>query len=174
MALTDDGNMVMPVGPMYAGGGMGGFNSGFGGDGWWILLLLLFAGGWGNGFGGFGGANALAADGAVLYPWMNQSQQINDGFRDQMLNNSVTSIQNAVTSGFGDVQMALANGFAGVEQGANARQIANMNQAFNAQTAMMQGFNNIQSQFAECLKKISRKAKEIFGFTNLETVGTYA
>jgi hypothetical protein len=46
--------------------------------------------------------------------------------------------------------MALANGFAGVEQGANARQMANMNQMFANQTAMMQGFNNIQSQFADC------------------------
>jgi hypothetical protein len=48
------------------------------------------------------------------------------------------------------MQMALANGFAGVEQGANARQMANMNQMFANQTAMMQGFNNVQSQFADC------------------------
>ena len=37
MALTDEvGNgMVMPVAPMYGGGGMGsGFGNGFGGDGW--------------------------------------------------------------------------------------------------------------------------------------------
>ena len=46
--------------------------------------------------------------------------------------------------------MALANGFAGVEQGANARQIANMQQGFANQTAMLQGFNNIQAQQAEC------------------------
>jgi hypothetical protein len=135
MALTDDGGMVLPVTTM---NGNGGFGSGFGGDGWWILLLLLFAGGWGNGFGGYGGAGALAADGAVLYPWMNQSQQINDGFRDQMLNNSVTSIQNAVTSGFGDVQMALCNGFAGVEMGANARQMADMQQMFSLQQQLSQ------------------------------------
>jgi hypothetical protein len=133
MSLTDDGGMVLPVTTM---NGNGGFGGGFGGDGWWILLLLLFAGGWGNGFGGFGGAGALAADGAVLYPWMNQSQQINDGFRDQMLNNSVTSIQNAVTSGFGDVQMALCNGFAGIEQGANARQMADMQQMFAVQSSL--------------------------------------
>jgi hypothetical protein len=69
---------------------------------------------------------------------MNQSQQINDGFRDQMLNNSVTSIQNAVTSGFGDVQMALCNGFAGVEQGANARQMADMQQMFSLQQQLAQ------------------------------------
>lgn len=35
MALTDEtSNMVMPVGPMYSGGGNGGFGNGFGGDGW--------------------------------------------------------------------------------------------------------------------------------------------
>ena len=50
----------------------------------------------------------------------------------------------------GDVQMSLANGFAGVEQGANARQIANMQQAFAAQTAMSQGFNALGTQFADC------------------------
>jgi len=48
------------------------------------------------------------------------------------------------------VQMSLANGFAGVEQGANARQIANMQTAFAGQTAMAQGFNQLSSQFADC------------------------
>lgn len=42
MALTDDNSMVMPVSPMYGGGG--GFG-GFGNDWGWIILLLLFAGG---------------------------------------------------------------------------------------------------------------------------------
>ena len=55
MSLTEGngGNeMVMPVAPMYGGGGSG--FGGWGGDnGWWIILLFLFAlGGWGNGFGG--------------------------------------------------------------------------------------------------------------------------
>lgn len=157
MALTDDNSMVMPVAPMY-GGGNGGFGGGFGGDWGWIILLLLIAGngGWGFG-GGFGGGGALAADGAMLYPWMNQSNQVNDGFRDQMINDNVTSIRdgiyglsNQLCGCCGDMQMALATGFAGVEQGANTRQIANMQQAFASQTAMMQGFNNIQSQFADC------------------------
>ena len=143
MALTDEsGNgMVMPVAPMY-GSNNGGFGNGFGGDGWWILLLfiLLGNGAWGGGFGG----------GGELYPWMNQSNQINGGFRDQMLSNQLSGIQSSVTGGFSDVQMALCNGFAGVEQGANARQIANMQQGFAAQTAMSQGFNQLGSQFANC------------------------
>lgn len=78
-----------------------------------------------------------------LYPWMNQSNQINSGFRDQLINDNITEIRSGVTglanqlcNCCSDVQMALANGFAGVEQGANARQIANMQQAFGAQTAV--------------------------------------
>ena len=149
MALEESNstNMVMPVSPMY-GGGNGGFGNGFGGDGaWWLILLFVLLGnnGWGNNYGGFGG-NV----GGEIYPWMNQSNQINGGFRDQMLSTSINGIQNSITTGFGDVQTALCNGFAGVEQGANARQMANMNQAFAAQTAMSQGFNQLGSQFADC------------------------
>lgn len=81
---------------------------------------------------------------------MNQSNQINGGFRDQMISTQLNGIQSSVTSGFGDVQTALCNGFAGVEQGANARQIANMQTAFAAQTAMSNGFNQLGSQFADC------------------------
>lgn len=153
MALTDENNMVMPVSPMYGGGN--GLGNGFGGDGWWILLLfiLLGNGAWGNGFGGgFGGG----FDGG-LYPWMNQSNQMNDGFRDQMINGNITEIRSGVQgistqlcNGFAGVNAGIANGFAQAEIAANGRQMANMNQAFGAQTAMMQGFNGLQSQFADC------------------------
>ena len=141
MALTDEnGNgMVMPVAPMY-GGGNNGF--GFGGDWAWILLLLVLFGGWGNNMGG-------GFCGGDLYPWMNQSNQISGGFRDQMLGSQVSGIQSAITSGFGDVQTALCNGFAGVNAGIangfaqaeisdNARQMANMNQIFGLQSALQQ------------------------------------
>ena len=157
MALTDENgsNMVMPVAPMY-GGGNNGFGD-LGGSGWWLILLFLLIGGngWGGGFGG----GMWGADG--LYPWLNNSQNINGGFRDQMLGTQINGIQNSITSGFGDVQTSLCNGFAGVnatinsgfagaEASANARQMANMNQAFAAQTAMSQGFNGLQAQFADC------------------------
>lgn len=161
MALTDGNgsDMVMPVAPMYGGGFGGGFGNGsFGGDWGWIILLLLIGwgnNGWGGGFGG--GVGGFAADGAMLYPWMNQAEITTDGFRDQMLNNNVTSIRDSIgnlstqlCNCCGDMQMALANGFAGVEQGANARQIANMQTAFGLQTAVNQGFNSLGSQFADC------------------------
>lgn len=158
MALEENGNgMVMPVTPMY-GGGNGGFG-GFGDNGWWLILLFVLLGN--NGWGGWGmGGNGLAADTMVMYPWMNQSNQINGGFRDQMLNTTINGIQNAVTAGFGDVQNSLCAGFAGVNAGIangfaqaeianNARQIADMQQAFAAQTATIQGFNGVQAGLAD-------------------------
>lgn len=118
-------NMYMPVTPAY--GNNGGF--GFGGDWGWILLLLLCAnGGWG-GFGGFGGG-AWGMDG--LYPWMNNSQNINNGFRDQMLNDNITSIRDGVQG----ISTQLCNGFASIEQGANARQMADMQQMFALQSSL--------------------------------------
>ena len=158
MALTDEVNAGIPatmlVGPTgYSGMQGGGFGNGFGGDGWWIILLFLLLignNGWGN--NGFGGGSV-----GGLYPWLNQSEQVSGGFRDQMLNGNITSIRDGVAglstqlcNCCADTQMALANGFAGVEQGANARQIANMQTAFAAQSAMTQGFNNVQSQLAQC------------------------
>ncbi len=156
MGLTDDNGMntTMLVGPTAAPYAQnGGFGNAFGGDGWWILLLFLLIGnnGWGNGFGGGnGGAGGI-------YPWMNQANQINDGFRDQMINDNITEIRTGVNglqtqlcNCCGDIQMALANGFSGVEQGANARQIANMQQAFAAQTAVTQGMNDIGMGLQNC------------------------
>lgn len=161
MALTDDNmnsGMVMPVAPMM-GGNQGGF--GFGdGNGWWILLLFFLLcgnGGWGNGFGG----NGLANDSAVMYPWMNQSNQIHDGFRDQMLNSSIQGVQNSITSGFGDVATQLCGGFAGVNASINGaqnaiaqqlytNQISDLERSFAAQTAQTAGMTALQSQLAQC------------------------
>lgn len=162
MALTDEngGGMVMPVTPM-GNYGNGGFGDCFGGgSGWWILLLFILLGGWGNGFGGYGGGN-LASDAAVMYPWMNQSNQINGGFRDQMLGTQISGIQNSITSGFGDVQNSLCAGFAGVNasivgaqngitQQMYTNQIADLERSFAAQTAQTAGMSALQSQLAQC------------------------
>lgn len=157
MALTDDMNTTMLVSPTnsipYNYGNMGGGI--FGNDGLWLLLVLLLGGGWG-GFGGFGmggmmGAGMLGMDmGFGLYPWLNNSQNINDGFRDQMLNSSVQGIQNAITSGFGDVQTALCGGFAGVNQ--------NVSNGFaNTNLGMCQGFNGVNNSIFGAQTAISQQ-----------------
>lgn len=161
MALTDEGsgfNVNMPVVPAY---GMGGYNNGggfgFGGDWAWILLLLVLGGGWG-GFGGFGMGGAMMGAGMMggmcgmdyLYPWLNNSQNINDGFRDQQLSTQVNGIQNAITSGFGDIQTALCGGFAGVNQ--------NVSQGFaNTNLGMCQGFNGVNTAISGAQNAIAQQ-----------------
>lgn len=181
MALSDNGNgnFYMPVAPAY-GGGYGNNGGFFGGDWAWILLLLLIGGnGWGmGGFGGGGmmapwlmGANMNGFGLDYLYPWLNNSQHISDGFRDQQLQSTINNLQNSMTAGFGDVQLGIAgvnqnicntgngivnalnNGFNAAEIAANGRQMANMQQGFGIQTAMMQGFNAAQAQAADCCCK---------------------
>ncbi len=179
MSLTDSNGsngLIMPVAPMYAGGmGNGGFGGGFGGDWGSLIVLFLIAalfggfgnGGWGGGFGG--GMGGFAADGAMLYPWMNQAEVTTNGFQNLSTQNQITAVQSdlgdiqtQLCGGFADVQQSLCNGFAGVnatinsgfanaETAANARQIANMQQAFNSQTAVTGAINNLASQQAQCL-----------------------
>ena len=144
MALTDEntGGMVMPVTPMSNGGGTG--FGGFGDGGWWILLLfiLLGNGAWGNGFGGFGGSE--------LYPWMNQSNQINGGFRDQMLATQIGDIQNGIISGFAGVNASINGAQSAITSQMYANTIADLERSFANQTANAEGFRALQTQLAQC------------------------
>ena len=126
--------------------------------------MLIGNNGWGNNGVGNGCGNGSGG----LYPWMNQSNQINDGFRDQMLNTTVNGIQQGVNNlstqlcnCCGDISTQLCNGFAGVNATINGgvnslaqqmygNQIADMERSFAAQTASTQGMTAIQSQLAQC------------------------
>ena len=161
--FTNDGNgtgMYMPVAPMggYYGNNGGGFGNGFGGDGaWWILILFLFAAtnGWGNNFGGNGG-------GAMPYIMNNTTNNdLQRGFDQQAVMNGVNNISTSLCNGFAGVNQNLCNGFAGVNQSIsngfanaeisnNARQIADMQQAFASQTALTTNLTGLQSQLAQC------------------------
>ena len=167
MALTEENGgsgMIMPVAPMYGGGGSG--FGGWGGDnGWWIILLFLFAlGGWGNGFGGgYGGGGAMpyimnnttnadvqrGFDQQAVMSGISGLQSGISGLSTQLCNTGA-DIQQSLCSGFAGVNATINSGFANAETAATARQMANMNQMFNAQTAMMQGFNGLGTQFADC------------------------
>lgn len=83
------------------GSGRGGW-----GDGWWIILLFILLGGWGN--RGYGGSGAGNVGGNELYPWMENQGNLFNGF---------ATLTNAVT-----------NGFANAETAATARQMASMQQ----------------------------------------------
>jgi hypothetical protein len=188
MALTDEssGNgFYMPVQPAGYGYGNQGGGFGWGGDWAWILLLLLIGGGgWGMGgfgmggmmwpmmMGGFGGGFGLD----YLYPWLNNSQHISDGFRDQQLQTSIGSLQNSVTAGFGDVQLGIAginqnlcqtgnaitgavrDGFYGAEISANGRQTATMQQLFGIQSAQQQCCCENRAAIADTKYTISTEA----------------
>lgn len=203
MALTDENggnfNVSMPVQPMGGYGSYGAYpaypvvpyggNNGFdgiGGD--WIILFLfamMFGGGWGGmgGFGGWGGGFGNMFE----FPWLLNGQQnvlngvnanTNAGFNQAALTSAIGNLNNAVVSGFGDVQLGIAGvnqnicqstgqiqnamcqGFNGVTnavtgaQNALAQQIysneiANLNRSFAEQAANTQGFNNVQTQLAQ-------------------------
>ena len=168
MGILNEGNggFYMPVAPAGAAYGNGGGL--FGGDGsiWGLLLVLLLCGNgmWG-GFGGMGGMMWPMMMGGMgagfgldyLYPWLNNSEHISGGFRDQQMSSQLQGIQGSITSGFGDVQLGLAgvnqnicqtgnnitgavrDGFYGAEIAANGRATANMQQLFGVQTAIADG-----------------------------------
>ena len=150
---TTNGTGFYPY-PMMYGSGFG--NSGFfGGDGIWALILLaLIWGGNGNGFGGFGGNGDFA--------WLSNGQKdimtnTNNGFDTLHLSNQVEGVRDGVSAlstqicgSTADVVQAINGGFANAEIAANARQIADMQQAFGSQIATLQGFNNLGSRLDDC------------------------
>ena len=119
----------------------------------------------------------------IDFPWLLNGQNginnnVNDGFRDAQLHDSVTSVRDGVSNlatqlcgCCGDMQMALANSTAGIQQslcngfagttaaitGAqnaisqqlNANELASLNRSFAEQTANMQGFNSVNSSLAD-------------------------
>ena len=85
--FNNEDNMVMPVAPMNNYGSNGG--SFFGNEGWWLIFLFLI---WGNN----GWGNGQNANFNTLYPWMNNADQISDGFRDQMINSTLGNIQTGI------------------------------------------------------------------------------
>ena len=176
MAITDENNgtgMVMPVQPLGGYGYGGGNNGGFGWGSDWIILFLfaMMFGGWGGGFGGgFGGYGNMML--GYDFPWLLNGQNgintnVNDGFRTAQLSDSVTSVRDGI-SGLstqlcgccGDMQMSMANGFAGVNQNvSNGFASTNLgiangtaaiqNSLCNGFNSVNQGVNNAQNALAQ-------------------------
>ena len=109
MAFENDNGMFMPVAPAYG-------NNNFDGNGsWWILLLFILLGGWGNGFNGYG-------NGA--------------GFVENSVQNGFD--QSAIISGITGINSNVVNGFSQAEIAANARAVSDMQQMFALQSQFAQ------------------------------------
>lgn len=118
-----------------AGNGSGWSNGGFGGSGWWIILLFMFAfGGWGNG-GFFGGGGNVTAD--VGYNF--DMHDINSGIRDLASSNAsgFYNLNTGILTGFSNMQSQMANTGFDIAQAINASTVAGM-----------QNTNLLQAQFA--------------------------
>lgn len=140
MGLTNTEGMdttmlVQPTGY----GNNGGFGNGWGGDGFWLLLLFIILGnnGWGNGYGGNAGTTYVAND-------------VQRGFDQAAVTTGINGLSTGLCNGFANVQQSLCNGFAGVN-GAISNGFAQAEIANNArQMADMQQNFAIQSQLAQC------------------------
>ena len=155
---TTNGSYPYPVYPMMGGFGGNGFG-GFGGDSaiWLIVLLALIWGNNGNGNGFFGGGNNFDNG----YAWLSNGQKeimanTNNGFdtlhlSNQLdtINSGIYSLSNQLCNCCSDMQQTVSNGFANAEVADNARQMANMQQAFSNQIATLQGFNGITSELCD-------------------------
>ncbi len=130
MAIIDENGTgtTMLVQPAGFGGGNGG-NGFMDGSGWWILLLFILLGGWGN-----NGLNGSGGGVSGMYPWMNQSNQISEGFQNQMLNDNITGIQNSLNG----ISTQLCN-----------NQMADLERSFAVQSAMQNCCCQTQSGIAD-------------------------
>ena len=111
----------------------GGNRDGFGGDGWWaIIILLALFGGFGNrgfGFGGGGGCDQAVATAADLQR----------GFDTQAVTNKLNGLENAFAS-LGYDQLAQMNGINSTV----------MQTGFGLQSSLDGGFNALGRQLADC------------------------
>lgn len=215
MALTDESTsgigatmLVQPSGgignygyPVYMGGGNNGGLFG-GGDSWLGILFLIALCNGGFGFGG--GYGALGMMNGMLgydFPWLMTGQQnintnTNNGFRDQMINDNITSVRDGIAGlstqlcgCCGDMQMSLANGFAGVNQNvSNGFASTNLgiangtaaiqnslcngfngvnNSVFGAQTAISQQLN--ANEIASLNRSFAEQTANTAGFTNVNS-----
>lgn len=122
MSLIDNGNGLSAA-DIAAVVGNNGNGFGFGNEGgaWWLLILFLFAFA-GNGWGNGG----------------NQSD-VQRGFDQQAAMSGISGISAAVTNGFGNAEVAATN-----------RQMASMQQAFAAQTAIDSRLDSIAASLQNC------------------------
>lgn len=155
MFNQNSGYSLADIAAATTGNGMN--NNGFGGwgDGWWIILLFLFAnGGWGNGWGGNGnrGTQSEIAYGFDMNNLENGIRSIQndlcDGFctTSTGMLNSTAQLQSTMAQGFGGINTTLLGLDNNIQKGTYENTIASMQ---NNATLLAQ-LNNMQAQDAAC------------------------
>lgn len=145
----------------------------FGDNGWWIILLFLFAlGGWGNG-NGFGGGNSGFGGGSRTYVPCATQTDVRDAVDHQTLiskldqqtyglADSTYALNNAITTGFHGVDNAICTLGYQTQQGFNGVENAICSLGYN----MQGGFNALGTQLASCCCDIENQIAKGFCDTN--------
>lgn len=133
--LNNSTPFYMPVQPSNGNGNNG--NGFWNGDGIWAVIIFALIFGWGgNGIGGFGGGNGAANNYILASDFATIQRQLSDGFNS--INNALDT-QNTGICNLGYTNLELTNQ-------------TNMN--------MMNGFNQVQTQLADCCCKTQQGIKD--------------
>ena len=132
--LNNSTPFYMPVQPSNGNNNGNGF---WNGDGIWAVIIFALIFGWGgNGIGGFGGGQGSAVNYTLASDFATIQRQLSDGFNS--VNNALDT-QNTGICNLGYTNLELTNQ-------------TNMN--------MMNGFNQVQAQLADCCCKTQQGTKD--------------
>lgn len=132
--LNNSTPFYMPVAPSNGNNNGNGF---WNGDGIWAVIIFALIFGWGgNGIGGFGGGQGSAVNYTLASDFATIQRQLSDGFNS--INNALDT-QNTGICNLGYTNLELTNQ-------------TNMN--------MMNGFNQVQTQLADCCCKTQQGIKD--------------
>ena len=132
--LNNSTPFYMPVAPSNGNNNGNGF---WNGDGIWAVIIFALIFGWGgNGIGGFGGGQGSAVNYTLASDFATIQRQLSDGFNS--VNNALDT-QNTGICNLGYTNLELTNQ-------------TNMN--------MMNGFNHVQAQLADCCCKTGQDIKD--------------
>lgn len=159
-AVTDTNRngypMMIPY-PMFGGYG----NGGFGMDGSWVWVILLFAlfggwgGGFGGGFGGFGGGLGLADGGLLGYAIGNNATKgdLTSGLTNVQNSSKLDNLSTQIGAGFANNSTQLCNGFADVTAAVtNGTNLVN--------TGLLTGFANTNLNACQNTNAITNALKD--------------
>ena len=152
----------------------------FGDNGWWIILLFLFAG-WGRGFGGFGGGGYEVAPATQADVRAAVDQQTLISKLDQQtygLADSTYALNSTITNGFHGVDTAICTLGYNMQGGFNAlgHQISDC--CCETGRAIERGFAdtnyNLATQMCDTRRAIEDSTRSILDFLTQDKIATLA